>query len=74
MAAWVLYEDFVVSWMIVRDIDGIMKDIFMLKAAIKARGVMLRGKGVKLPRLSPPATLDALRIAQLNSLVNKYKK
>ena len=41
---------------------------------IKARGVMLRGKGVKLPRLAQSPQLDALRIAQLNSLVNKYKK
>lgn len=74
MAARVSHEDFVVSWMTARDIDGIMKDTSMSKAAIKARGVMLRGKGVKLPRLAQSPQLDALRIAQLNSLVNKYKK
>lgn len=68
------HEDFVVSWMTARNMESVMKETKMSKAAITARATMLRSKGVKLPRLSVKPVLDDLRVAQLNSLVNKYKE
>ena len=72
MAVKVSHEDFVVAWAASMTIEEVVKNTSMTKAAVNGRAAMLRKKGVRLPRLSFPSTLDDLRIAQLNSLIKKY--
>lgn len=66
-------EDFVVAWATSRTIDDVVKNTGMTRDAAGARGRYLRAKGVKLPKLNRPGTkLDALAVAQLNSLISKH--
>lgn len=66
-------RDFVVAWMTSETLDDVVKATGMTKPGVQYKAKTLRDKGVKLPKLKRQ-TLGDLEIAQLNSLVNKYKK
>jgi hypothetical protein len=68
----VSHEDFVVAWATSKTLDEVAQTTGMNKAAVQGRAQVLKRKGVKLPRLSLPTVLTDLRVAQLNSLINKY--
>jgi hypothetical protein len=68
----VSHEDFVVAWMTSETLDDVVKNTGMSKGAVRLRAKLLKDKGVRLKALARPASLDRLRIAQLNSLVNRY--
>ena len=68
------HQDFVVSWMTAPTIEDVMKDTGMKNAqAVRAKASYLRKLGVNLPKRFSRGRLSSLDIAQLNSLVNKYR-
>lgn len=68
-------EDFVVIWTTSDTLDDVCKATGLTYDAVRQRAKRLRAAGVKLKYMANRrhTTYDPLRIAQLNSLVNKYK-
>lgn len=72
MGKQVSAEDFVVAWATSNSLDEVCKTTGLNKPAVQQRAYALRKLGVKLPKLQPPKGFTDLRIAQLNSLINKH--
>lgn len=66
-------EDFVVAWCTSQSLNEVAEATGMNKAAVQARAHGYRKVGINLPKFRRGVTFDRLRIAQLNSLINKYK-
>lgn len=73
MALKVTHEDFVVAWVTSSSLEELTSTTGMTRPAATQRALMLRRAGVNLPKYKRNV-LDAFRVAQLNSLINKHKR